>query len=152
MNLNKILLTVMVITCAFVVLETMLSFVPWYRMKSIEILYSEDEKAFAPGDIMRVKIVRDVLISFEAHTTIALVKLSKDYDEIVWQTRQFFGVRTGLQTTILSLNIPTLLMVPYMTGNSYIWRAVMTYSPLGGPDKTLVFKTEKFHIEIPGNG
>jgi hypothetical protein len=152
MNLNKILLTAVVIVFAFVVFETMVSIIPWYRMKSIEIIYPKGKKAFIPGDVMKIKVVRDVLISFEAHTAIALIKLSKDYDEIVWQTHQFFGVRAGSQTTLLSLNIPTLLMVPFMTGNSYIWRAIMTYKPLGGPDKTLVFKTEEFHIEIPGNG
>jgi hypothetical protein len=137
--------------CAFVVFETTLSIIPWYRMKSIEILYSANKKAFAPGDIMKIRIVRDVLIAFEAHTAMALIKLNEDYDEIIYQTDQYFGVRPGLQTSVLYLSIPTLLMAPSMTGNSYIWRAVMSYSPFGGPEKTIVFKSEKFHIEIPDN-
>jgi hypothetical protein len=149
MNLNKILLTLVMVVCAFVVFETMISVIPWYRMHSIEIIYPADKKGFAPGDVMRIRIVRDVMIAFEAHTAITLIRIDEDYDEIVWRTHQFFGVESGLQTSILPLVIPTLKMAPSMRGNSYIWRATMSYSPLGGPEKTLVFRTEKFHIEVP---
>jgi hypothetical protein len=147
-DISKLIFIVLLIGGTFFVFDMMLSVIPWYQMQSIEIVQSKDKK-FTPGEIMPVMIVRRALMAFEVHVVRELIKLGPYSDEMVWQVHEFYGVEPGLRKSKLFLKIPTLAMAPGMSGNSYIWKGTMMYSPFGGPEKTMVFKTEKFHIEVP---
>ena len=152
LDLNKLLFVLLFMAFTFMVLETAVSIIPWYRMYSIEIIQPKDKKAFAPGDMMPVIITRKALIPFEVHLVRELIKINVASDEMIWRVHEFYGVQPGLRKSTMYLRIPTLAMAPALTGNSYIWKGTMMYSPLGGPEKTVIFKTPKFHIKIPGQG
>lgn len=147
-NIGNLLLGFLFIIFMFMVLDIGLSIVPWYQMRSIEIIYPEGEKAYSPGDIMIIVITREALIPFEAHLTRELIKVNESWDEMIWWTHEIYGVEKGLRKSTMYLQIPTLAMAPAMTGNSYIWKGTMVYKPFGGPERTLSFKSKKFHIEV----
>ena len=144
MKYKKICSTVMVIIIILFTFNTVMSIVPWYSMKSIEII----GKDFRPGDIMRVKITRNVLITVEVHLVRELIKTNPQSDEMVYQINEYYGIRPGLRTSIMFLPIPTLKQCPHLSGNSYIWRGTMVYRPFGLLQKTVTFETEKFHINV----
>ena len=144
MKCKKLCATVMVVIIILFTFNTIMNIVPWYSMKSIEVI----GKDFRPGDTMRVKITRNVLIAFEAHLVRELIKTNPHSDEMVYQIHEYYGLTPGLRTSIMFLRIPTLKQSPQLSGNSYIWRGTMVYRPFGLLQKTVTFETEKFHINV----
>ena len=140
MKYKKICMAVMAVVIVLFAFNTVMSIVPWYSMKSIEIFQPEDGE-FRPGDTMKVKITRNVLITVEVHLVRELIKTNPQSDEMVYQINEYYGIRPGLRTSIMFLPIPTLKQCPHLSGNSYIWRGTMVYRPFGLLQKTMTFET-----------
>ena len=150
-NVNKILAGVLIIIALFIATETLISVIPWYEMRSVEISYPDGQKAFKPGEIMDVIIVRKALIETDINLIRELIKINEFSDEMIYRVHEHYGAQRGLRTSIMHLQVPTLKMAPSLAGNSYIWRGTLTYRPLGMLEKTMTFQTEKFHIEVGEN-
>jgi len=147
MNITEKILQMVLLIALFLVAVSILvdNLVPWYTQ---EIPYKIDSGTYLPGDSVEVSFNRKALVDLKGEVVRELVRIDMDSEVEVERRHYKIEMDKGEKNITTYYTIPTIEAAPYLEGNSYVFKGILTYRPFGLFEKSLHFTTEKFHIEV----
>ena len=144
-TLKHIFVIVVSIWAAFSSISILANWVPWYSQETPLVVASG---VYGPGQEVPVDIWRTSLLGMQARNLIELVHLHDGKEREIWKYTKDIYLQAGEGLIEVFYDIPLKVQCAQLETNTYKFRGIITYNPLGYLDKSFEWETEKFQIVV----